>query len=603
MKSASNEPEDKKLRSSVLEFPKEENKKAFDRGQFLATLAASLTNALKIIILVIVLLTIIFIFLKIYSQQGIVVLPFEMGTNKNLSGVAMADQITAELIRINKIHNTNYEEEAFIKNETEFKAEIPTALYLEKGGMIVPKKEFIKFSMDNTGTISTNYGTLDPGKIIIAFKDICPGSKPDTIIRGSLQKYGSVFMLVAVLEGDSVNSWTVRRAIYNDEGQIQEMIQDLAFMIAFDLPESTISSKTWEGFRYYTEALDAYNQYRRTKNREKLFVAGNYSLKSIEFEKEYQNPFDLLLALELTYIIINDTRSAIDYCNKTIEINPESASAWENSGIILYNLGEYNESIEAFNKAIGINKSHFYAWNNRGLSLYRLSDYRKAIESFDMALKINPQYADPWKNKGIVLYEWGIECNDSSKYHGAIEALKKAIEIHPEDSEALICRGKTLYQLSEYEDAIKDFKKAIEINPQDRDAWYCRGLVLYQLTEYSDAIAALNKATEIDPNYSDAWILKGLSFYWQNNHDNASEAFDKAIQIDPQDSNSWVYKSWPLYKKKNYIEAIKALDEAIKLDSTNGDAWNSRGLVLNASGRSFEANLAFENAMRLGYQR
>lgn len=600
MNSSRNRLENKMLERSVPRSSRKANIKELDKSQSLSTLAANITYLLKIIILVILFLTILFIFLKIYSQQGIVILPFEMGTNKNLSGVAIADQITAELVRIHTIHNTNYEKEIILKNQTEWQAELSTGLFLGKGGMIVPKEDLIKFSMANTGTISTGYGSLDPGKIIVAFKDICPYSKPDTIIRGSLQRYGPNIVLIALLEGNIVKSWIVRGPV-DSEDLIQEMIRDLAFMIVFDLPDSKISSKTWEAFKYYTEALDAYSQYQRTKNPVELSVASNYSLRAIEFENGYQNPFDLLLALELEYCLINDYHSAIYYCDTITTLYPELASGWENKGIIFYNLGKYNESIDAFDKAIKINSSHLNALNNRGLAYARLEDYGKAVDSYDTAIQINPQFLEAWNNKGAALYEWGIRYNDPSKYDDAIKTFNKALEINPQYADVLTSKGKALYQQYKYDDAIKVFEKAIKINPQDADAWYVKGLALDNQSKHNKAIKAFEKAIEINPQDSDAWRGKGFSLYKQKNYDDAIKAFDKVIEINRQDTNAWLCKSWPLYQLKNYSEAIVVLNESIRLDPNNAAAWNTKFLVLNESGRSYEADLAKAKAKELGH--
>ena len=155
--------------------------------------------------------------------------------------------------------------------------------------MVVPKSEIIEFSMADTGTIDIGSNSLSLGKLIIAFKNICPGSEPVTIIRGSLQRYGSNIFLVAVLEGGNVQSWMVRQPIERNNGeQLHEMIRNLSFMIAHDLPQSNVSAKTWEGLKYYTEALDAYHQYKLSGNPEdistsrQLFIRGDKLRKRIQ---------------------------------------------------------------------------------------------------------------------------------------------------------------------------------------------------------------------------------------------------------------------------------------------------------------------------------
>jgi tetratricopeptide (TPR) repeat protein len=335
------------------------------------------------------LLGIIFILSKIYTEQGIVILPFEISKNENLSGIAIADQLTAELMRIPQIHNISYEEVVLTTNESQFSSKFSAEQSLGNLEIVVPKAEVVEFSMANIGTINTGPGSLSLGNIIIAFKNICPGSKPVTTIRGSLQRYGSTIVLVAVLEGSKVQSWVVRQPVDNsNEEQLQEMIRNLAYMIAHDRSQSTISAKTWEGLKYYTEALDAYHQYKLSGNTDNLYLSSNYSLKAINSEKEYQEPFVLLASLESTYVLIGRQDDSIEYCNKTIELNPTSVYSWNNKGFALASQGKYDEALVALEKAIKLDPNLAPEWNLKGVALASQGKYDEALVALEEAIRL-----------------------------------------------------------------------------------------------------------------------------------------------------------------------------------------------------------------------
>ena len=59
-------------------------------------------------------------------------------------------------------------------------------------------------------------------------------------------------------------------------------------------------------------------------------------------------------------------------------------------GIALQNLNEFNEAIEFFNKSIEINQNDSLALYNKGICLSRLRKYEEAIKCFEKLVEINP---------------------------------------------------------------------------------------------------------------------------------------------------------------------------------------------------------------------
>ena len=414
-------------------------------------IAASLFTILKICIFALLLLAILFVIIKIYTPQGIVILPFEISKNEKLSGISIADQLTVELMRIQQIHSIKNENVILqINSSLTGEAEISTELSLGSREIIVPKKENMEFSMENTGTIGMGSNSLDPGKLIIAFKNICPFRKPDTTIRGSLQRYGSTIVLAALLEGGNVHSWIVRQPVdKNNEEQLHEMIRNLTYMIVHDLPQSNVSAKTWKGLMYYTEALDAYHQYELSRKLDDLSLAGNYSLKAISSEKGYKKPFGLLSSLESICVNIGRQNKATEYCDKTIDLDPTSVDGWNNKGGILLFQGKYDEAIKAFDEAIRLNSTFAGSWDGKGGALDMQGKYDEAIKAYDEAIRLNPNFTDAWNGKG-----WSL--NRQGKYN---------IRLNPNYADAWNGKGVILRSQGKYDEAIKAYDEAIILNP------------------------------------------------------------------------------------------------------------------------------------------
>jgi tetratricopeptide (TPR) repeat protein len=257
---------------------------------------------------------------------------------------------------------------------------------------------------------------------------------------------------------------------------------------------------------------------------------------------------------------LNNYIIAIRHYDNAIRLDPTYALAWDNKGIALDNLGDYEEALKTYDEAINLSNDAM-AWNHKGLALYHQGKYDEAVWAFDNATWLDSKYADAWYNKGVALDNQG-----------------------------------------KYDEAIQAFNESVKLDPNYADAWYNKGVALYHQGKYDEAIQAFNESIELDPNYAEAWSNKGLALYHQSKYDEAIKACDKAIQLKPYLADAWNNKGVALYHQGKYEEAIKACDNAIQLKPYLADAWDNKGLALKSLGRTTEAESAFAQAKDLGYK-
>ena len=126
--------------------------------------------------------------------------------------------------------------------------------------------------------------------------------------------------------------------------------------------------------------------------------------KLIEENNKNIQEYNLFILGVQTYIN-KDYKISESYFNEVIKLNSNYSEAYNNRGIVKYNLGNINEAIEDYNKAIELNPNYAEAYNNRGIVKYNLGNINEAIEDYNKAIELNSNYSEAYYNRGLVKLE------------------------------------------------------------------------------------------------------------------------------------------------------------------------------------------------------
>ncbi|MBS9383109.1 MAG: GUN4 domain-containing protein [Dolichospermum sp. BR01] len=217
----------------------------------------------------------------------------------------------------------------------------------------------------------------------------------------------------------------------------------------------------------YQVKLITYNDFRQSEN---LFSQGNVCFDDKKFTE------------------------AISFYDRAIELNYHHYIAWYNKGYTLFILKQYEESIKAYDETLKINNQYFNALemklsalqileqyecvillcNNarseghnaffilyeKSLALHRLKRYQKAIRNCDIAISIDSSSPDIYK--ALVLKSAALVCVGNSEL--ALETLKKAITLNPEESQILITNSQSFDSLRHDERLIALMESSVGID-------------------------------------------------------------------------------------------------------------------------------------------
>ena len=76
---------------------------------------------------------------------------------------------------------------------------------------------------------------------------------------------------------------------------------------------------------------------------------------------------------------------------KAIKLRPSLASAQNNLGLVLSEMGDSKAAIECYKKALEINPNQASAHSNLGRIYTETGEFKKAMESHQMAIKLEPE--------------------------------------------------------------------------------------------------------------------------------------------------------------------------------------------------------------------
>ena len=157
---------------------------------------------------------------------------------------------------------------------------------------------------------------------------------------------------------------------------------------------------------------------------------------------------------------------------KETEEEPNNASAHNNLGVALFNLGRHAESVKSFDRAIALNPSEGTYYYNRGLAHYNLDQVDEALSDFNKAIRISPGEANYHYNKAILLHDIG-------RTEDSLKEFNEAIKLNPRDPDYYNDRANVLSELGKFEQALQDYKDAIDLNPRDPGYHDNKGTALF----------------------------------------------------------------------------------------------------------------------------
>jgi tetratricopeptide (TPR) repeat protein len=200
---------------------------------------------------------------------------------------------------------------------------------------------------------------------------------------------------------------------------------------------------------------------------------------------------------------LDRAEEALDKIETVLQVSPKSYDALITKADFLRDAKRFLEAADAYSKAIALisepDRNHATLFYFRGIAYERAGLWDKAEVDFRKSLALSPDQANVLNYLGYSMIEKRINIPE------AMDMIRKAVELKPNDGYIVDSLGWAHYHMGEYEEAAKHLERAVELRPED---------------------------PIINDHLGDAYWRSGrrleARFLWQHAKDNKPEAADLA---------------------------------------------------------------------------
>jgi tetratricopeptide (TPR) repeat protein len=240
-------------------------------------------------------------------------------------------------------------------------------------------------------------------------------------------------------------------------------------------------------------------------------------------------PIELLLRRGILNTVMNNSKAALEDFNKILKLNPKEDRAYAARATSYRNLDRWDLAIADSNSALRIAPNEPAYISARGDAWFFKKKYNEAISDYTQALKL--------KKAGTFFISRGRCYQEQEKDELALADFNSALELNPNDKDALRARGYLYTDMYEYDLALKDSETILKQHPQERGALELRGYTFRLMGKYKEALADYDAVFAKDPTNVDARLGRCATYLFLGEYQKAIEEANFVLQAKIPDSD------------------------------------------------------------------
>lgn len=231
--------------------------------------------------------------------------------------------------------------------------------------------------------------------------------------------------------------------------------------------------------------------------------------------------------------------------------------------IDLHKQNRFDDAIAAYNEVLKLKSDNPEVYVNLAIAYKQKNDVQNAINTLQMAKVKFPNNKQVLDNLGSFVNEVAsAKLDEGSNYFNSgnyQQAIVSYQTIQPATFDSLCGMAACYKALNDNVNAIEYYKKALALHPSDSDVDYYIGVLYSEKEDWAQSKNYLKKALAINKNNT--------------------KAADLLQTIVEQSNVKLVDQAIELYDKGDYVQSFKIVNQVLTEDTKNSYAYYYRGLI------------------------
>jgi tetratricopeptide (TPR) repeat protein len=254
-----------------------------------------------------------------------------------------------------------------------------------------------------------------------------------------------------------------------------------------------------------------------------------------------------------------DYKSAESGFQEVLKLDPQSAAAYINLGVVYMRTEKLDAAIEALESAKKLAPDMVGIDLNLGLAYYRRKEFSQAIPYFATVLSADPHNLQARYLKGM--------CHFAMDDYGAVvETLEPIAPDQKDDLGFLFALAISYGKINHEEESKKTFAQLVRAGGDSANMHLLLGKAYLDQRENDKARVELEKALTSDPKMPFAHFNLGVSYQRLGKLDQAAAEFEQEMAITPDEPWSYENRGTIYLDQGDVDHAIAMFEKALALN-------------------------------------